>query len=535
MKNMKSTVALVILLMAILTSIIGCGGGGGKSPGGSPGNTPDFSLIGFAAMGSGTIGGQGGTVHYVATGKELQDAIFLAKTKDGGKPQIIYVNGTITLANSAENADNKKINIKEVSNVSIIGIGAKGELDGIGFKIWKSSNIIIRNLKIHHVVKALTDEGDAIGIDGPSDHIWVDHCELYSDRDHDKEYYDGLFEVKDNSEYITFSWNYIHDHWKTSLIGYTTSDTYDRKITYHHNYFENCNSRMPSYRGGTGHIFNNYYNNIIETGINSRLSATLRIENNYFENSKNPIGNWDDPLGYWDVRNNMFVNCIGDQPTTSTGTFNPPYSYLVDPVESVKSIVMQWAGVSKIDITDPGTATPSPPAGTSPSPSPSASPVAFIPLIETFDRVVNGTNIKNDNSKLDNPNRFPTNLMSGSITAGTTTSGSGAITLESQRMAFNVTGLSGATNPLLKVRIKNDDGSGIPVPNLKLAVGSDFSTDGSILKAHGEYAVTNSAYDVMSIPLNTSFISTNRIQFRGLVGSNGTAGLHIDKIEVVEQ
>ncbi|MFZ5989975.1 MAG: pectate lyase family protein [Bacillota bacterium] len=298
--------------------------------------------VGFATLNGGTTGGQGGSVVTVNNGTDLQNAI----NNKGTQPLTIYVNGTITPSNSSGLS---KIDVKDVSDISILGVGTSGEFNGIGIKITRASNIIIRNLKIHHVN---IGDKDCIGIEGPANNIWVDHCELYNDLDHDKDYYDGLLDAKGDCEYITYSWNYLHDSYKTSLVGSSDSDNYDRKITYHHNRFENCFSRLPLFRFGTGHIFNNYYAGIIDTGINSRMGAKLRVENNYFENSKDPLGFWySDITGYWDVSNNKFVNCTGSQPTTSTCSFNPPYDYsgALDPVDSVKSIVIQNAGVGKIN------------------------------------------------------------------------------------------------------------------------------------------------------------------------------------------
>lgn len=302
---------------------------------------PNFDTpVGFASLNGGTTGGQGGKVITVNTGTDLQNAI---KNK-GSQPLTIYINGKITLSNSSGLS---KIDIKDVSDISIIGVGTKGELEGIGIKIWRANNIIIRNLKIHHVSSG---DGDCISIEGPASNIWVDHNELYNDLNHNKDYYDGLFDAKKNAEYITFSWNYIHDSYKTSLIGSSDSDNFDRKITYHHNRIENANSRLPSYRYGTGHLFNNYYRNILESGINSRMGAKLRIENNIFENSSNPIGTWySKKEGYWHVSNNKFINCTGSQPTTSTTNYTPPYSYALDSVDDVKSIVLQYSGVGVIN------------------------------------------------------------------------------------------------------------------------------------------------------------------------------------------
>ncbi|MFS1512080.1 pectate lyase family protein [Chengkuizengella sp. SCS-71B] len=310
---------------------------GGGTP---PGNIND--LVGFAALNGGTTGGEGANavVVTVSTGTDLQNAI---NNKDPNLPLKIYINGTITPANSSNN----KIDVKDVSDISILGVGTSGELNGIGIKVWRASNIIIRNLTIHHVD---IGDKDAISIVGPSNNVWVDHNELYNSLDVDKDYYDGLFDVKNNAEYITFSYNYVHDSWKTALVGSSDSDNYDRKITYHHNRWENVFSRGPLFRFGQGHLYNNYYNNIIDTGINSRMGATLKIENNHFENSKDPIVSlYSSEIGYWDVSNNIFQNNTGNQPTTSTVSYTPPYTYSLDPVENVKSIVISNAGVGKID------------------------------------------------------------------------------------------------------------------------------------------------------------------------------------------
>ena len=198
----------------------------------------DFSLKGFAALNGGTTGGEGGQTVTVTTGDQLIAAL---KNKNANTPLKIYVNGTITTSNTSAS----KIDVKDVSNVSIVGSGTKGELKGIGIKIWRANNIIIRNLKIHEVASG---DKDAIGIEGPSKNIWVDHNELYHSLNVDKDYYDGLFDVKRDAEYITFSWNYVHDGWKSMLMGSSDSDNYNRTITFHHNWFENLNSRVPSFR-----------------------------------------------------------------------------------------------------------------------------------------------------------------------------------------------------------------------------------------------------------------------------------------------
>lgn len=81
-------------------------------------------------------------------------------------------------------------------------------LTGVGLTINGQSNVIVRNLKIS---KVLADNGDAITIQA-SKNVWVDHVDLSSDLDHDKDYYDGLVDVTHASEWVTISNSYIHDH-----------------------------------------------------------------------------------------------------------------------------------------------------------------------------------------------------------------------------------------------------------------------------------------------------------------------------------
>ncbi|MEN0641871.1 pectate lyase [Alkalicoccobacillus gibsonii] len=302
-------------------------------------NDASFAMQGFATLNGGTTGGAGGTTVTVTTGDQLLTAL---KNKPSNTPLTIYVNGTITPSNTSAS----KIDIKDINDVSILGVGTRGEFNGIGIKVWRANNIIIRNLKIHHVN---TGDKDAISIEGPSKNIWVDHNELYNSLDVHKDYYDGLFDVKRDADYITFSWNYVHDSWKSMLMGSSDTDSYNRKITFHNNYFENLNSRVPSVRFGEAHIFSNYYSNIIETGINSRMGAQIRIEENVFENARNPITSRDSrQIGYWHLINNSFSQSTGDIPTSSTTTYNPPYSYQATPVSQVKNVVRQNAGVGVV-------------------------------------------------------------------------------------------------------------------------------------------------------------------------------------------
>ncbi len=326
---------LSLLIILILNSVI------------SASYSQNFSLTGYAEINAeghnGTTGGAGGDEITVYSGLELQNTL----NDKGDNPLIIYINGQLTY--------NDKVDVKDVSDISIIGADSDAELNGFGMKIWRAENIIVRNIKIHHVV---ADYEDAIQIDD-CHHVWIDHCELYSDMAHDKDYYDGLLDIKNGSKYVTASWNYIHDHWKTSLIGHTDKasqmavDTAFR-VTYHHNYFHRTYSRNPSLRYGKLHAFNNYYKDIVYYCIVSRKGAKALIENNYFEDSPSPVSTTfgDSPDGFACLANNIYAGTSTEDENDISQTdcsWNVPYQYYPDSTESINTLVPLYSGTGILE------------------------------------------------------------------------------------------------------------------------------------------------------------------------------------------
>lgn len=300
-------------------------------------------------------------MYTVNNGADLQAKLDDAKA--ASQPVTIYIDGTITDFNTGTGTD---IQIKEMDNVSLIGVGENGEFDGIGLAIRRANNIIVQNLTFHEPWPG--QERDAISIEGDDDgsttsHIWIDHCELYNSLAVGKDYYDGLIDSKSGARYITISYNYLHDAWKTSLHGHTENDSNpdtDRLVTFHHNRFENLSARVPLYRHGKGHVYNNYYNNITSSAINSRAGAEMLIEHNVFENTKNPIVSfYSDVIGYWNLNGNVFgtgVTWNDDSGTDitaksgeSTSSYTVPYDYTLDPTDGLKELVIANAGVGKLD------------------------------------------------------------------------------------------------------------------------------------------------------------------------------------------
>ncbi len=257
---------------------------------------------------------------------------------------IIQISGKITGTTGSDI-------VRVTSNKTIVGLGSTAELFAVELTLQGSSNIIVRNLKISHVL-ASNHDGDLIHLQDTHE-VWIDHCEFFNEPPQtqtNKDLYDGLVDITHNSSNITLSWNYFHDHWKSNLIGSSDSDNFDRATTFHHNFYNNIASRVPSYRFGHGHVYDTYFLGVFISGVNSRMGAILRVEGNVFENSNDPITSLDSSqVGFWDVQDNQFINSTGNQPSTSNGTFVPPYTFHLDPSANVKALVMQWAGVGKTD------------------------------------------------------------------------------------------------------------------------------------------------------------------------------------------
>jgi pectate lyase len=211
---------------------------------------------------------------------------------------IIHVEGTIDHDNTsgvsgtcgAGDADDL-IEIKNVSNVSIIGVGEGALFDQIGIHLRGASNIILRNLHVRNVKKSgspTSNEGDAIGMEANVSNVWVDHVTLEASGG-EAQGFDALFDLKNNTRYVTLSYSRLLNSGRGGLVGSGDSDDQNNFVTYHHNWYQNIDSRTPLLRFAQAHSYNNYFNGINETGINSRMGALVRIENNHFENSKNPI------------------------------------------------------------------------------------------------------------------------------------------------------------------------------------------------------------------------------------------------------
>ncbi|OBS22694.1 hypothetical protein FPOA_09026 [Fusarium poae] len=242
----------------------------------------DRCNIGYCTQNGGTTGGGNAAQVTVRSLSEL------AAAASATGPSVILVQGSISGAAKVQVGSDKTI------------IGKSGSsLNGIGFTINGKKNVIIRNMKI---AKVAATYGDAITIQ-KSTNVWVDHCDISSEKGSDKDFYDGLVDLSHAADFVTISHSYLHDHHKGCLVGHSDNnaaeDVGKLRVTYANNHFKNVGSRGPLLRFGTAHIFkfvyqypflyftnskNSGYYDTMDTGLNSRMNAQALIQSSVFTN-----------------------------------------------------------------------------------------------------------------------------------------------------------------------------------------------------------------------------------------------------------
>jgi pectate lyase len=351
------------------------------------------SATGYATANGGTTGGAGGQTVRATTGTAIHAA--LCSRASSSTPITIQVEGTINHGNTSKvsgtscNTGDGLIELKQISNVTIIGVGNGAVFDQLGIHIREASNIIIQNVTVRNVKKSgspISNGGDAISMESGVRNIWVDHVTLEASGG-ESEGFDGLFDMKDNTQYVTLSYSILRNSGRGGLIGSSESDLSNGFITFHHNLYQNIDSRTPLLRGGIAHIYNNSYVNLHESGINSRAGARAKVENNYFKDSKDVLGTfYTSEAGYWQVGGNIFDNVTWSSPGSENNPAGPnpvsnttvsiPYSYSLDGAGCVPAIVGQTAGANKGLQVSNGNCTPQTPTPTATptTPTPSATP-----------------------------------------------------------------------------------------------------------------------------------------------------------------
>jgi pectate lyase len=170
-------------------------------------------------------------------------------------------------------------------NITFEGIGEDTIFYGLALRLNGAGNCEIRNISFFN----WHDDAIQIQGNGNSNH-WIHNNDLFYGENHggDQKKGDGSTDVKDDTQYTTYSYNHYWDSGKTSLCG-MKSETGDNYITYQHNWFDHSDSRHPRIRTMFVHVYNNYYDGNAKYGVGAAKSSSAFVEGNYFRNCKHPM------------------------------------------------------------------------------------------------------------------------------------------------------------------------------------------------------------------------------------------------------
>ena len=278
-------------------------------------------------------------------------------------------------------------------DITIEGIGADAVINGWGlhficqtadYSKGYGRSFEVRNIAFKNVPE------DCIGMEGqqegstltaPVERCWIHNCTFYAPiisnpAESDKDGGDGACDFK-RGQYFTNSYCYYIGYHKTNLVG-SSDSSLQYHLTYHHNYWKNCESRGPLARQANIHMYNNIFENQTSYCMNPRANAYIFSEYNMFYASKNPV---DVDSGAVKSYNDSFTSCTGNNNATivtdratqvSTANkyanfdTNPSVSYIPsgdyiveESITEMRKVVLAYAGTQKESIITPEQVNPS--------------------------------------------------------------------------------------------------------------------------------------------------------------------------------
>ena len=205
------------------------------------------------------------------------------------RPLAVRFVGDINMTSSQLYGDADAMQLKGKANniamqVTFEGIGNDAYLSDWGLVLVKCNNVEVRNLGI----MLFNDDGISLK---ESVKVWVHNCDIFygkagSAADQDKG--DGSLDVKDDSQYCTYSYIHFWDAGKMALCG-MKSESGPNYMSYHHNWFDHSDSRHPRVRRMTVHVYNNYYDGVSKYGVGATTGSSIFVESNYFRNTNRPM------------------------------------------------------------------------------------------------------------------------------------------------------------------------------------------------------------------------------------------------------
>ncbi|MDE7099063.1 MAG: hypothetical protein K2O60_07960 [Ruminococcus sp.] len=250
------------------------------------------------------------------TANTNQDII--KKLAKDGTPLVIRIVGNVsapegvTAFDSVDMGGSKGDNgymarMRSGKDVTIEGVGADATINGWGIhfmcessapelgKSFEVRNIAFRNVPEDCIGMEGVQEGSGSSakITASVERCWIHNCEFYVPKianpaESDKSEGDGACDFK-RGQYFTNSYCYYEGYHKTNLVG--SSDTsLQYNISFHHNYWKNCESRGPLARQANIHMYNNVFDGQSSYCASVRANSYIFSEYNAYVNQcKDPV------------------------------------------------------------------------------------------------------------------------------------------------------------------------------------------------------------------------------------------------------
>ena len=263
----------------------------------------------------------------------------IKKLAEDGTPLVVRIIGNVTAPEGVTEFDSVNYGgsvgdngymarMKSGLNVTIEGVGSDACVNGWGFHFMAESaapdfgkSFEVRNISFRNVPE------DCVGMEGVQsgstltatvERCWIHNCEFYVPKisnpaESDKAEGDGACDFK-RGMYFTNSYCYYEGYHKTNLVGASDSNL-QFHLTYHHNYWKDCESRGPLARQANIHMYNNVFDGQTSYCQNTRANAYIFSEYNVFNSCKNPQRV---DAGAIKSYNDYFNNCKSNNVTPGT-------------------------------------------------------------------------------------------------------------------------------------------------------------------------------------------------------------------------
>lgn len=223
--------------------------------------------------------------------------------------------------------------LRIASNKTIVGLGRGAALRGVSFDLGASENVLVRNVAVYDVNRALREAGDAFTLSGAA-RVWLDHVTAVGISD-------AFTDVLSGSSALTLSYVWFDGATDGECDGREqwTATLTDATASIHHSRFERLRRRAPSVVGPTTrvHLWNNLYSDVTDWTVGTNCGAELLVEGCVFEDVEAATakvgcdadgpGLIDAPAGSNLYRDATVTHLGGDGSEPHDAVFAPPYDY----------------------------------------------------------------------------------------------------------------------------------------------------------------------------------------------------------------